>query len=70
MTAAAGPWHPDGLQAAVYRLSFDTGAYFWATVQSGFYPKVEIVFEVTEPERHHHVSLVLSPFAYSTYRGR
>jgi 5-hydroxyisourate hydrolase len=24
---------------------------------------------VTEPERHHHVPLLLSPFAYSTYRG-
>jgi 5-hydroxyisourate hydrolase len=24
---------------------------------------------VTEPTRHHHVPLLLSPFAYSTYRG-
>jgi 5-hydroxyisourate hydrolase len=30
---------------------------------------VSIVFEVTEPTRHHHVPLLLSPFAYSTYRG-
>ena len=60
---------PDGLQAAVYRLDFDTGAYFVATGQKGFYPEVSIVFEVTEPTRHHHVPLLLSPFAYSTYRG-
>jgi 5-hydroxyisourate hydrolase len=60
---------PDGLEAAVYRLSSDTGAYFFTTGQSGFYPEVAIVFEVTEPDRHHHVPLLLSPFAYSTYRG-
>ncbi len=60
---------PDGLDAGVYRLVFDTGAYFAATGGAGFYPEVAIVFEVTEPERHHHVPLLLSPFAYSTYRG-
>jgi 5-hydroxyisourate hydrolase len=60
---------PDGLQAAIYRLDFDTGAYFEATGLQGFYPEVSIVFEVTEPTRHHHVPLLLSPFAYSTYRG-
>lgn len=60
---------PDGLDAGVYRLQFDTGAYFATTGQSSFYPEVAIVFEVTEPERHHHVPLLLSPFAYSTYRG-
>ena len=59
----------DGLRAAIYRLDFDTGAYFVATGQKGFYPEVSIVFEVTEPMRHHHVPLLLSPFAYSTYRG-
>jgi 5-hydroxyisourate hydrolase len=60
---------PDGLEAATYRLVFDTGGYFSASGQAGFYPEVSIVFEVTEPTRHHHVPLLLSPFAYSTYRG-
>ena len=60
---------PEGLRTAIYRLDFDTGAYFVATGQKGFYPEVSIVFEVTEPTRHHHVPLLLSPFAYSTYRG-
>jgi 5-hydroxyisourate hydrolase len=26
-------------------------------------------FAVREPDEHHHVPLLLSPFAYSTYRG-
>jgi 5-hydroxyisourate hydrolase len=29
---------------------------------------VAVCFAVTD-ERHHHVPLLLSPFAYSTYRG-
>jgi 5-hydroxyisourate hydrolase len=28
-----------------------------------------VTFTVTDPGRHHHVPLLLSPFAYSTYRG-
>jgi 5-hydroxyisourate hydrolase len=50
---------------------FDTGVYFSTIGQRGFYPEVAIVFEVTvtEPHRHHHVPLLLSRFAYSTYQG-
>ena len=63
-------WLPAGTPGTgVHRLVFDTGAYFAATGGAGFYPEVAIVFEVTEPERHHHVPRLLSPFAYSTYRG-
>jgi 5-hydroxyisourate hydrolase len=57
------------LPAGVYRLTFDTGAYFAATGQSGFYPEVSVTFEITDPGAHHHVPLLLSPFAFSTYRG-
>ena len=57
------------LSADVYRLDFDTGAYFAAAGQTGFYPLVSITFQVTDPAAHHHVPLLLSPFAYSTYRG-
>ncbi|MBT2208366.1 hydroxyisourate hydrolase [Actinomadura sp. NEAU-AAG7] len=47
----------------VHRLTFDTGGL------SEFYPEVTVAFTVTDPERHLHVPLLLSPFAYSTYRG-
>jgi 5-hydroxyisourate hydrolase len=53
----------------VYRLSFDTAAYFRAWNLEGFYPEVQIFFEVRDPAQHHHVPLLLSPFGYSTYRG-
>lgn len=55
--------------AGTYRLVFDTAAYFAATGQSGFYPEVTITFTVADPGAHLHVPLLLSPYAYSTYRG-
>jgi 5-hydroxyisourate hydrolase len=60
---------PGGLGAGVHRLVFATGEYFAATGQTGFYPEVPVVFEVTDTDRHYHVPLLLSPFAFSTYRG-
>ena len=57
------------LQGGVYRLTFDTGAYFAAQKVEGFYPEVTIVFTVRDPAQHYHVPLLLNPFGYSTYRG-
>jgi 5-hydroxyisourate hydrolase len=59
---------PQGLEPGEHRLMFDTAAYFAATGQTGFYPEVAIAFSVAS-ERHYHVPLLLSPFAFSTYRG-
>ncbi|MGH9316027.1 MAG: hydroxyisourate hydrolase [Thermoanaerobaculia bacterium] len=53
----------------VYRLSFDTGAYFLASNFEAFYPEVRVVFEVRDLSQRHHVPLLLSPYGYSTYRG-
>ena len=60
---------PDTLPAGEYRLEFQTGGYFAAAARSTFYPRVTIDFVVVEPDEHYHVPLLLSPFAYSTYRG-
>jgi 5-hydroxyisourate hydrolase len=60
---------PGGLGTGVHRLVFATGAYFAATGQTGFYPEVSVVFDVTDTSRHYHIPLLLSPYAYSTYRG-
>lgn len=53
----------------VYRLRFETGAYFKSGGLETFYPWVEIAFEVHAGRPHHHVPLLLSPFGISTYRG-
>ncbi|MGV9777446.1 hydroxyisourate hydrolase [Streptosporangium sp. NPDC003464] len=55
--------------AGAHRLVFDTGGYFAALRVETFYPQVSIDFTVRDPDEHHHVPLLLSPFAYSTYRG-
>jgi len=76
----SGVTDPDGRHrfvadtpAGTYCLTFATGAYFAARAVATFYPEVSVTFTVTEPAdgdtRHFHVPLLLSPFAYSTYRG-
>ncbi len=55
--------------AGIHRLTFDTAAYFAALGVESFYPSVQIVFVVRDASEHHHVPLLLAPFAYSTYRG-
>ncbi len=54
------------LAPGVYRLRFDVEAYHGP---SAFYPEVTITFRIADEAAHHHVPLLLSPFAYSTYRG-
>ncbi|MBD2891906.1 hydroxyisourate hydrolase [Spirillospora sp. NPDC000708] len=49
--------------AGVHRLTFDTSGL------SDFYPEVTVAFTIDDAGRHYHVPLLLSPFAYSTYRG-
>ena len=52
-----------------YRIRFQTGAYFAARQVDSFFPIVEIQFTVDDGAQHYHVPLLLSPFAFSTYRG-
>ncbi|AZZ55382.1 hydroxyisourate hydrolase [Rathayibacter iranicus] len=60
---------PERLSAGVYRVVFDTAAWFAAAGTESFYPEVVVVFRVDGVAAHLHVPLLLSPFAYSTYRG-
>jgi 5-hydroxyisourate hydrolase len=60
---------PAELPAGTYRLVFDTAEYFARGKNSAFFPEVAVTFTVDGAQRHHHVPLLLSPFAYATYRG-
>jgi 5-hydroxyisourate hydrolase len=53
----------------VYRLIFDTAAYYAAQNMQGLYPVVEITFAVREDDSQLHIPLLLSPNGYTTYRG-
>jgi 5-hydroxyisourate hydrolase len=59
----------DDLGVGIFRLRFDTATYFAARGITGFYPEIVIAFEITDAAARHHVPVLLSPYAYSTYRG-
>lgn len=56
------------LPAGSASVVFATGAWFAAQDRDTFHPVVTVTFPLTAGE-HHHVALLLSPFAYTTYRG-
>jgi 5-hydroxyisourate hydrolase len=51
-----------------YQLIFYVGDYF-RTEGVAFLDRVPIWFGVADPTQHYHVPLVVSPWAYQTYRG-
>lgn len=60
---------PETVGIGRYRLRFDTGSYFALAELDTFYPEVTLTFDVADVDAHYHVPLLLSPFAFSTYRG-
>ena len=56
------------IEPGIYRMIFETKAYFEKNNTKGFYPEVPVIFEITDTE-HYHIPLLLNPFGYSTYRG-
>jgi 5-hydroxyisourate hydrolase len=73
LTDADGRWKElassKPLGTGIYRLTFDTRAYFSTRKIAALYPQVIIVFEVENAQEHYHIPLLLSPYGYSTYRG-
>jgi 5-hydroxyisourate hydrolase len=62
---------PEGQPPALgtYRLTFGIADYFHQLGMMTFFTEVPVVFVIRDPERHHHVPLLVSPYGYSTYRG-
>ena len=62
-----------GLTEGSYELVFCAGDYLRATGQAQgevlFLDEIPIRFGVPDAGAHYHVPLLISPFAYSTYRG-
>ena len=61
------------LERGVYELRFAVGAYLrgagHAVSDPPFLDVVPVRFGVADPGAHHHVPLLVAPWAYSTYRG-
>jgi 5-hydroxyisourate hydrolase len=56
---------PQRLEPGTYRLTFDVDGHY----PESFYPEITVTFRITDPDAHHHVPILLSPFAFTTYRG-
>lgn len=56
-----------------YELTFFVGDYFRAKgtplAEPAFLDDVVLRFAISDPTQHYHVPLLVSPWAYSTYRG-
>jgi hydroxyisourate hydrolase len=63
----------DPLPAGVYELRFAVGGYLRAAghalTDPPFLDVVPVRFGIASAGAHHHVPLLVSPWAYSTYRG-
>ena len=57
------------LSLGTYRVRFNTGGWFGESDIPTLYPEVIVPFIISNEDDHYHVPLLLSPFAYSTYRG-
>ncbi len=59
--------------AARYRLVFEVAAYFkeqgMDLPEPPFLDRVPLDFGIADVQAHYHVPLLVSPWAYSTYRG-
>ncbi len=61
----------DQFQHGVFEIHFHVGQYYerlGIALENPFLEIVPVRFSVTE-DAHYHVPLLVSPFAYSTYRG-
>ncbi len=59
----------ENLAVGLYRLTYDTAAYFSSLGIATLYPFVQVTFEVRSADSHFHLPLLLSPNFYTTYRG-
>ncbi|XP_033490591.1 5-hydroxyisourate hydrolase-like isoform X1 [Epinephelus lanceolatus] len=59
----------EAFSPGMYKLRFETGSYWDNLGQTSFYPYVEVVFTITDPDQRFHLPLLMSRFSYSTYRG-
>jgi 2-oxo-4-hydroxy-4-carboxy-5-ureidoimidazoline decarboxylase len=57
------------LRIGRYELRFEVGAYFGGDAEPAFLDVIPVRFGIAEAESHYHVPLLVSPGAFSTYRG-
>jgi 5-hydroxyisourate hydrolase len=57
------------MEAGEYEMVFQVGAYFGLEPEKSFLNAVPIRFRIVNPDEGYHVPLLVSRWAYNTYRG-
>ena len=57
------------LVEGTHHLLLETGAWFAAADRDHFHPEITVAFGVRPDEQRYHLAVLLSPYAYTTYRG-
>src|SRR5271169_7130408 len=64
---------PDEMAAGTYQIEFHVGEYFAskgaAPQKAPFLDVVPVRFGISDPSASYHVPLLVTPWAYQTYRG-
>lgn len=58
----------DKSNKGIYRLTFSLEKYFSERDLETVFPEAVIVFKIAD-DTHYHIPLVVTPYAFSTYRG-
>ncbi|EGQ8685586.1 hydroxyisourate hydrolase [Vibrio parahaemolyticus] len=56
-------------EGTMYRAVFDVESFFKEQGVDSFYRHIPVDFKIDNKDSHYHIPLLLSPYAYSTYRG-
>lgn len=59
----------EALEAGWYELVFSVGPYFASLGCASFYDEITVRFRIDAGRERYHVPLLISPWAYTTYRG-
>lgn len=56
------------LARSIYQVEFDLDEYFSGLGITPFHPSVPIRFRIVDPNHENHISLLITPSSYMTYR--
>ena len=59
----------EAMRKGAFELVFHVGDYFGAAEEARFLDRVPVRFGIDNAEGHYHVPLLVTPWAYQTYRG-
>jgi 5-hydroxyisourate hydrolase len=57
------------LENGLYKIVFESGAYYKQKNMETFYPQIDIIFNISDCTKKYHVPLLLNQYGYSTYKG-